>query len=301
MIKKIIFLLITAAMICGNANAAKQRAKHVIFIGLDGLTSQSVMKTKSPNIHAVMEAGCYTLEKRTVSPSVSGPNWAAMFNGAPVEMSGIAGNGEKPLAYKALVTNENGVYPTVFSEIRKAYPKAEMGTIMEWWSGIRPIIDEKVFNYVQNVKDSHVGCMECTEYCQKYIKEKKPNILFVHIDQPDHSGHSQTYDSEEYNKAVEIIDTEVGAIIQAVKDAGIYDESVIILSSDHGGINTSHGGTSMSEMETLFAICGKGIKQGGKITGTMAQFDVAPTIAKIFGIKEPQCWRGKAADVFKKK
>lgn len=299
MVKKLFYILVAAALVsCGGRETANQwRAKHVIFIGLDGLTSLSVTKTNCPNIKSVMDAGCYTLEKRTVNPSVSGPNWASMFNGAPVEMHGLTGNSGKP-DYKPLAVNENGVYPTVFSEIRKANPDAEMGCIMEWWSGIRPIIDEKVFNHVQNVSNSEVGSMECTEYCQKYIAEKKPAILYVHIDQPDHAGHGQTYDSDEYNKAVEIVDGEVGAIIQAVKDAGIFDESVILLSSDHGGMGTGHGGTSMSEMETLFAISGKGIKKGGKMTDTMMQFDIAPTIAKIFGLQEPQCWRGKAADVF---
>lgn len=299
MFKKLFFLLMAATMVaCGGRETAnKWRAKHVIFIGLDGLTSQSVTKANCPNIKSVMDAGCYTLEKRTVNPSVSGPNWAAMFTGSPVEMSGLMGNSGKP-DFKPLVVNENGVYPTVFSEIRKANPEAEMGCVMEWWSGIRPIIDEKVFNYVQNVENSEVGCMECTEYCQNYIKEKKPAILYVHIDQPDHAGHGQTYDSDEYVKAVETVDGEVGAIIQAVKDAGIYDESVILLSSDHGGLGTGHGGISMSEMETLFAICGKGIKKGGKLEGTMMQFDIAPTIGKIFGLQEPQYWRGKAADVF---
>lgn len=299
MFKKLFFLLMAATMVaCGGRETAnKWRAKHVIFIGLDGLTSQSVTKANCPNIKSVMDAGCYTLEKRTVNPSVSGPNWAAMFTGSPVEMSGLMGNSGKP-DFKPLVVNENGVYPTVFSEIRKATPEAEMGCVMEWWSGIRPIIDEKVFNYVQNVENSEVGCMECTEYCQKYIKEKKPAILYVHIDQPDHAGHGQTYDSDEYVKAVETVDGEVGAIIQAVKDAGIYDESVILLSSDHGGLGTGHGGISMNEMETLFAICGKGIKKGGKLEGTMMQFDIAPTIGKIFGLQEPQYWRGKAVDVF---
>ena len=299
MFKKLFFLLMAVAMVsCSSQDKAnKWRAKHVIFIGLDGLTSLSVTKTNCPNIKSVMDAGCYTLEKRTVNPSVSGPNWAAMFTGVPVEMNGLTGNSGKP-DYKPLVVNENGVFPTVFSEIRKANPDAEMGCVMEWWSGIRPIIDEKVFNYVQNVEDSKVGCMECTEYCQKYIKEKKPAILYVHIDQPDHAGHGQGYDSDEYNKAVETIDGEVGAIIQAVKDAGIYDESIILLSSDHGGYDHGHGGITMSEMETLFAVCGKGIRKGGKLEGTMMQFDIAPTIGKCFGLQEPQYWRGKAADVF---
>ena len=91
MFKKLFFLLMAVAMVsCSSQDKAnKWRAKHVIFIGLDGLTSLSVTKTNCPNIKSVMDAGCYTLEKRTVNPSVSGPNWAAMFTGVPVEMNGM--------------------------------------------------------------------------------------------------------------------------------------------------------------------------------------------------------------------
>ena len=299
MFRKLFVFLMAVVMVSCNRQegAGKWRAEHVILIGLDGLTSQSVTTANCPNIKSVMDAGCYTLEKRTVTPTVSGPNWSAMFCGVPVEMNGLVGNSGKP-DYKPLVVNENGVFPTIFSEIRKANPDAEMGCVMEWWDGIRPIIDERVFNYVQDVKSCEIGCMECTEYCQRYIREKKPAILFVHVNQPDLAGHVKGYDTEEYNQAIEAVDGEIGAIIQALKDAGIYDRSVILLSSDHGGFDHLHGGITMNEMETLFAVSGKGIRKGGKLEGTMMQFDIAPTIGKIFGIQEPQYWRGKAADVF---
>ncbi len=37
----------------------------------------------------------------------------------------------------------------------------------------------------------------------------------------------------------------LGQILQAVKDAGMWENSVIMLSSDHGGINKGHGGKTM--------------------------------------------------------
>ena len=38
--------------------------------------------------------------------------------------------------------------------------------------------------------------------------------------------------------------------IQAVKDAGLLDDTIFILTSDHGGIDKGHGGKTMQEMET---------------------------------------------------
>ena len=80
--------------------------------------------------------------------------------------------------------------------------------------------------------------------------------------------------------------------MQALKDAGIYDNTIIIVTADHGGIGRSHGGQTLMEMEIPFIICGKNVKKGQVITDTMIQYDTAATIAEIFGLKRPQCWRG---------
>ena len=40
------------------------------------------------------------------------------------------------------------------------------------------------------------------------------------------------------------------------------DDTIFILTSDHGGIDKGHGGKTMREMETAFIISGKNIKKG---------------------------------------
>jgi len=298
MLKKLIFVAASALLVaCGGETAKEWRAQHVIFIGLDGLTSLGVEKSETPNFDFVMQQGCYTMEKRTVLPSVSAPNWCAMFTGAPVEMFGRHDNSEG-YCFKPLMLNERKEFQTVFSQFRKENPDAEMGCVTEW-GNITCYIDSCCFNFVNVPSSSDIGCREGLETTIQYIKDKKPAMFFLQIDQIDHAGHGTHYDSEEYNKTVTLVDGMVGEIIQATKDAGIYDDCVFVLSSDHGGIEFGHGGITMNEMETMFAICGKGIKKGGqKITDTMMQFDVAPTIAKVFNLDYPQCWRGQAMDVF---
>ena len=49
----------------------------------------------------------------------------------------------------------------------------------------------------------------------------------------------------------------------------------------------------MQEMETPFIIFGKSIRKGHEITESMMQFDIAPTIAHIFGLDTPQVWIGR--------
>lgn len=52
----------------------KDIASHVIVIGLDGWGTWCMETGEAPFIKAMMQEGCYTLDKRTVIPSSSGPN-----------------------------------------------------------------------------------------------------------------------------------------------------------------------------------------------------------------------------------
>jgi arylsulfatase A-like enzyme len=93
---------------------------------------------------------------------------------------------------------------------------------------------------------------------------------------------------------MEELDACLGEILGAIKEAGIYDDSIFIITSDHGGINTSHGGRSLMEMDTPFVIAGKNVKKGGEFSEAMMQYDTAATIAEAFGLKTPQLWRGQS-------
>ena len=101
---KRIFLLavmLFAAVACSTTN--EQKAKHVFVIAFDGWGSYCMDSVEMPNTRAFMDAGSYTLQKRTVLPSDSSPNWCAMFCGAPAEFSGWSNNGDGPEDRKSVV------------------------------------------------------------------------------------------------------------------------------------------------------------------------------------------------------
>ena len=49
----------------------------------------------------------------------------------------------------------------------------------------------------------------------------------------------------------------------------------------------------MQEMQSPFIICGKGVKKGLEFHESMMQYDVAATIAYVFGLQQPQVWVGR--------
>lgn len=289
---RILAILIAFFTVTNFCFAGKWKAEHVFLIGLDGWGVYSVEKADMPNVKALMDAGCYTLKKRSVLPSSSAVNWVSMFIGAGPELHGYTEWGSKTPELPSRVLNEHGIFPTVFNELRKADPKAEIGALYEW-DGIKYLVDTLALNYHAQAPDYNKYPTGLCEMSRKYITEKKPNLVTICFDNPDHVGHADGHDTPAYYAKLKELDGYIGQIVDAIKAAGIYDNSIIIITADHGGINKEHGGKTMQEMETPFIIAGKNIKKGGAFEESMMQFDCASTIAYIFGLKQPQVWIGR--------
>lgn len=285
----LLFILMSSVT---SSSQAKEKAKYVIFIGLDGWGAYSVPKADMPVVKQMMTDGCYTLKKRTALPSSSAINWASMFMGAGPELHGYTQWGSRTPELPSRIVNEHGIFPTIFQLLRDARPDAEIGCLYEW-DGIKYLVDTLALNYhalsLDYTKKPEVLC----RMAESYIKEKKPTLLAVCFDNPDHVGHGVGHDTPAYYAKLKKLDTYIGRIVSAVEEAGMLKQTIFIITSDHGGINKGHGGITMQEMETPFIISGKNIKSGGEFSESMMQYDVASTIASIFGLKQPQVWIGR--------
>lgn len=60
-------MCIAVMVLSGCRKAPEWKAEHVFVIGLDGWGAYSVEKADMPNVKALMDAGCYTLKKRSVT------------------------------------------------------------------------------------------------------------------------------------------------------------------------------------------------------------------------------------------
>lgn len=289
-------LLSLGACDCKETAQTEPIASHVFLIGLDGWGSWCMETGECPFIREMMQEGSYTLNKRTVLPSSSGPNWAAMMNGTPVEATGIISNNATP-DFKPLVLTEHNAQPTFFHQLKQVCPEAETGVICEWGDFLN-YTDPACVDYQKKIHDPETFTEAVVEESVQYIQEKKPVLCFIHIDALDHKGHANGQGSPEYYAELPLVDSRVQRIVEGIKAAGIYEDSIIMLTSDHGHLGTGHGGTSMLEMETPFVIWGKGVKKNHEIQETVLEYDIAATVAKILNLPVPQSWRGIPMDVF---
>lgn len=289
-------LLSLGACDCKETAQTEPIASHVFLIGLDGWGSWCMETGECPFIREMMQEGSYTLNKRTVLPSSSGPNWAAMMNGTPVEATGIISNNATP-DFKPLVLTEHNAQPTFFHQLKQVCPEAETGVICEWGDFLN-YTDPACVDFQKKIHDPETFTEAVVEESVQYIQEKKPVLCFIHIDALDHKGHANGQGSPEYYAELPLVDSRVQRIVEGIKAAGIYEDSIIMLTSDHGHLGTGHGGTSMLEMETPFVIWGKGVKKNHEIQETVLEYDIAATVAKILNLPVPQSWRGIPMDVF---
>ena len=132
------------------------------------------------------------------------------------------------------------------------------------------------------------------------LLDKKSTFTFIYFDDPDHIGHTIGWGTPEYQAKMTKIDEYVGRILAKLEENGMMKDTVVYFSSDHGGSDKGHGEARLDHMEAPFIIYGKGIKQG-EITDSFANFDCASTVLAVLGVKQPQCWRGKPANVIEVK
>ena len=302
--RKTFFWLLVAALFTLSCSPGEQKkAGHVLFIGIDGWSSECVRVAEDiPNIRSLMENGSYTYGKRSVMPSASAINWATIFMGIPTEMHGYnEWNSRKP-AITPISVSEHGMPETIYTLIRRQHPEAETGCLFNW-NGIGYVTDTLAMSWHSFIGMGSEGYTtdDYTQTAVSYIKDKKPEFFTVYYDEQDHAGHSVGWGSKEYFDTMKMLDKQVGVLIQALKDAGIYDDTVIVMSSDHGGRETGHGGFTIQELETPFIICGKNVRAGFEFPEAMMQYDVPATIAAVLGIEIPQTWVGRPMlQVFKK-
>ncbi len=287
-------LLIVLLLACRQATA-QSAPEHVILIGSDGFGAYAFQQARVPHLRAMMQQGSWTLHARTVLPSSSAPNWASMVMGAGPELHGYTTWGSKKPDLPARVLDEYGMFPTIYSLLRQAKPQSEIGVIYEW-EGIGYLFPKAAVNKDLNCDgDVATAAAACA-----YIKSKKPAFLFVHLHDVDSVGHKVGHGTPEYYAAVERTDTHIGEILQAVEDAGIAQNTVVIFTADHGGINKGHGSISMNEMEIPWIVKGPGILQNHEVKNSVMTFDTAATIARLFGLTPPQVWIGRAVmEIFK--
>jgi len=103
-----------------------------------------------------------------------------------------------------------------------------------------------------------------------------------------------------YYASITFADAQLGIVLQALKDTGLEENTIVVFTSDHGYHMGEHGHyqkTTLFENATHvpLVIAGPGVTQRGKVAlGPVEMVDIYPTLTTLAGLKTPAAVSGKS-------
>jgi hypothetical protein len=268
------------------ARAAGPATEHVVIVSVDGLRPDAIARFGAKNIGRMIREGSHTLAATTISPSKTLPSHTSMLTGEGPEEHGITWNTNETHTHATVaiptvfaVAHEKGLRTAAFFSKGKFnhlevpgsldYTQAPNGNGK--WSAKRTVGD-----------------------VERHLAKERPNLLFVHIGEPDYAGHLFGWMSWFYGRAVRQADDAVGRLLAAADRAYGKGGYTVLLTADHGGHGRTHGSAMREDVTIPWIAWGKGVRAGSEVGGTVRTMDTAGSALWLLGVDAPEGWAGTA-------
>ncbi len=255
---------------------AQEKPKHVVLITIDGFRPEfyedSTMPT--PNLQEMVREGVMAKEVTGVFPTVTYPSHTTLVTGVTPKDHGIYNNTKmnddgssggwfydfKEIKSKTLwqAAKEKGLTTASVSWPISVNADFIDYNIPEFWSFKNPmdrrgatsekanpkgLFEEVVKNATGTlgVNDYNLTSLAMDQNLARMagyiLRNYKPNLLTLHLPITDGAQHRSGRQSTMVQKAIAGADNAVGIIRDALKKAGIEDETTIIVTGDHGFVD----------------------------------------------------------------
>lgn len=256
-------------------NNTERRYGHVVIVGLDGM-GNFCKDTPTPRMDEIFADGSKTLHGLSMFPTISAQNWGAMLLGAAPEVHGLTNGGVSQREY----TNTD--LPSIFATVRRAYPESVLCSVSNWGAVNQGIIEHTVGVEMEAPENGE----KTTQKAVEWIRTKQPDLLFIHIDDPDEAGHHYGYGKPGHLETITRVDAMVGRIYDAYRDAGLLGDTLFTVITDHGGFKRGHGGYTEGEKYIFFGLAGKTVNRTEEFFAMTK--DVNAVVRYAFGLPVPQ-------------
>ena len=249
----------------------------VILISVDGMRPDGFLACKNPYIEDLMKLAYYTLDGKTVFPSVTLPCHMSLFHSVTPQRHGITTNIYLPMARPI-----NGL----FEQLKMAQ---KFSAMYYGWEPLRDVARPGSLKFSEYInayrEESSDTCL--TDSALARIRRSKPDFVFLYMVETDEKGgHDNGWMTDAY---LARISTAVDNIKRVIEECG--DEYTVIITADHGGHDRCHG-TELTEDTTIpMFYIGKQFEAGKRFSGGSI-LDIAPTVARIMDIFPAEEWEG---------
>lgn len=251
--------------------------KHLIVVSVDALVYEDLEYAKTLPAFGKILKDCALIEKvLTIYPSLTHPVHASIMTGCPAGTTGIVSNtvfrpgdtnppwynflsqvkcetifhtahraGLTTAACRWPVTAGGGdvidyLVPEMLELDIKGYEDNPIEAYKRLGSGenILDILEVALEKY--GCTNEHPEYDEFEIYCaSEIIKRYKPNVLFTHPGYVDSTRHMTGLFSDQVKKSIKETDKWLLMLLEAIADAGIENETDLVIISDHGHLNIS--------------------------------------------------------------
>lgn len=128
-------------------------------------------------------------------------------------------------------------------------------------------------------------------HAKPIVDEARFDLTWVYFASIDVAGHGFGWMSERYLEQVAMVDGMVGDLLKDIPET-----TRVIIHSDHGGHERTHGTTMPEDMTIPYMLRGEGIKRDYKIEASVSLLDTAPTIAHLLGVPAHRDWEGRVVE-----
>ena len=257
--------------------------KHVVVVGVDGMGNFH-NNCDTPNMDRIIKNNpdaAWTDYCLASDPNISGPCWTSMLTGVNPSVHGIT----NAIVENRFIKYNNPEWPTLFKLIRESRPNATMGCYSSWIGPSNGMVEENlgVDTLWTNYNDKAL-----LDASLDYIAEEKPEFFFVVFNDVDAAGHANNWATDAYYEVLTKVDGYVGQVYDAVEKAGMMDDTLFIITSDHGGWTNGHAVRNDDTKYTYFGAVGKSINGNDDLN--IRGRDLAAIIAYAMNIKGNPNW-----------
>jgi predicted AlkP superfamily pyrophosphatase or phosphodiesterase len=294
-------LLVVLSMACGKANfvvappgspaglvtSAPDAAvsRNVVLVSIDGLRPDAIATFKAPTLTRLVEEGSYTLTATTILPSKTLPSHTSMLTGEPPDRHGVLWNNTFDDAPGTLEI------PTIFSAARSNGYRTAAFFSKSKFSHLQ-VPGTLDYSQAPGGWFGRWSSAHTLEGVEAHLADHAPNLLFVHLTDPDAAGHSYGWMSAQYGRGVLRADEAVKRLMKAADKAYGAGEYTLIVTADHGGNGKDHGSDNPLDVTIPWIAWGRGVTPGEITTRTVRTMDTASTVLFLLGVQTPGGWVG---------
>jgi predicted AlkP superfamily pyrophosphatase or phosphodiesterase len=252
-------------------------ARRVLILSIDGLRPDAIPLAPMPNLMALMESSAYTLSAQTIRLSATLPAHASMLTGQCPQKHGVDWNDYLPERGFALGTD-------LFDIAHAAGMQTAMFVGKE---KLRQVTEPTSTDIFQFINDRDLIVTE--NIIQNFPSDFR--LLFIHFATTDDMGHVYGWLSGEQLSVIYRADQAIAQILAELDARGIRNETLIIITADHGGLGNSHTSGFPEDMTIPWIASGAGIEPK-QLTSPVYTTDTAATAAYALDLKIPSEWDG---------